>query len=107
MIRVFISQPFSGKTEEDVMYQRDVILEKLKRHLVDEFTVIDQYHPKPPFEEDCCKNERLWYLGNSIRLMSTADVIVFACDWKEALGCKAEMEIAQLYNMNIMMSENL
>ena len=107
MTKIFISQPFSGKTEEDVMYQRDVILEKLKKHLVDEFTVIDQYHPKPPFEEDCCKNERLWYLGNSIRLMSTADVIVFACDWKEELGCKAEMEIAQLYNMNIMMSENL
>lgn len=107
MIKVFISQPFSGKTEDEVMQQKNDIIVKLKRYFGD-IVVIDNYHQELPAESPISETgKRLWYLGNSITMMRFADVIVFSSDYKKALGCKAEMEIAQLYGLKIMIEEDL
>ena len=112
MTKIFISQPFSGRPEEEVMKRQDEIVMKLKGVIPDDIYIIDQYHQDEPSVELGCGSaniihERLWYLGNSIKLMSVADIIVFSSDYKKAPGCRAEMYIAQSYGLNIMMEEDL
>lgn len=105
MIKVFISQPFSGKTKEEVMKQRDNIVEKVKKFVNDEITVINQYDQDPPPVDMGCQNERVFYLGNSIKLMSTADLIVFSKDFKDAFGCMCEDYIADMYGFYVLYEE--
>ena len=46
---------------------------------------------------------RLWYLGESIKKLSDADMVYFADDWYKANGCWVEFVAAHLYldNANI------
>lgn len=40
-------------------------------------------------------------LGESIKLMSDADLVVFIYDWQEGRGCLVEYEVAELYGKKI------
>lgn len=94
MKKVFISQPFSGRTEEEIFKQRGEIISYLKSVISDEeLYVFDQYHQTeaPP------ESGSLYYLGNDIHMMSLADLIVFSSDWHSAHGCRVERFVAQEY----------
>ena len=39
----------------------------------------------------------VWYLGESIKRMSEANIVFFVNDWKEKRGCRIEHEVAQAY----------
>lgn len=43
----------------------------------------------------------LWYLGESIKKMSEADVVYFATGWAKARGCQIEHECAVKYNLQV------
>lgn len=94
MKRLFISQPFTGKTEEEVF----VIRKKVEKFVVDfigeEVEVIDQYHQDAPPNPG-----RLFYLGNSIKLMGTSDIVCFTSDWRDAPGCRVEMSVCLEYGI--------
>ena len=93
MKRLFISQPFTGKTEEEVFVIRKTI-EKSITELIGEVEVIDQYHQDAPPNPG-----RLFYLGNSIKLMGSADIVCFSSDWKDAPGCRVEMSVCLEYGI--------
>ena len=95
--RIFLVQPFYGREEIEIFEERKIIEEFLRR-LFDnyELEIIDQYHQIP---EDVDANGRLFYLGNSIKMMETADMIVFAPDFRSARGCQIENHIAELYEL--------
>ena len=44
----------------------------------------------------------LWYLGDSIRLLGTADLVIFDKDWRKARGCRVEHAICELYGIPYM-----
>lgn len=44
----------------------------------------------------------LWYLGRSLELMSSADIVYFAKGWKKYRGCRVEHLAAYEYNIKIM-----
>lgn len=94
MKKVFISQPFSGRTEEEIFKQRGEIISYLKSVIGDEeLYVFDQYHQT----EAPSESGSLFYLGNDIHMMSLADIIVFSSDWESAHGCKVERFVAREY----------
>ena len=41
----------------------------------------------------------LWYLGESLKLLATADVAYFAKGWEKARGCKIEHTCAVEYGI--------
>ena len=41
----------------------------------------------------------LYYLSKSLELLATADVAIFAEDWREARGCRIEHECADGYGV--------
>ena len=92
--KIFISLPMSGRDETDILDQFNKIADKFKEN----YDVIDQYHQ----EEDPNGINRyspIWYLGHSIQLMRTADLVVFSRDWFVARGCIIEHRICEYYDL--------
>lgn len=43
----------------------------------------------------------LWYLGESLKLLGTADFVVFAPGWQDYRGCRIEHDAAVAYGIPI------
>ncbi len=101
MKQLFISQPFSGRTEEEVFEERARILSKVEAIYKEKFSVIDQYHQTAPEGAG-----RFYYLSQDILMMDKADLIAFSPDWKLAKGCRVEHELATVYGLNMIEVES-
>lgn len=95
MKKLFISQPMKGKTNVEIKKEREEAIRCAKEMMSDEVEVIDSFFENAPAEE-----KPLWYLGESLKLLSTADVAFFATGWENARGCKIEHTCAQQYGIN-------
>ena len=96
--RVFISQPMSGRTAEEIRYERDKVIEYAKKELGDNIFIVDSYFEGAPNYDP----KPLWFLGKSLELLSTADVAYFAKDWDKYRGCKIEHTCAVEYEIEVM-----
>lgn len=97
MKRLFISQPMRGKTDEEILAVREAAIESVKRNLGEEVEVIDSFFKDVPDVE----SRPLWCLGESLKLMSTADIVYFAKDWEQYRGCRIENECAHEYGLDV------
>ena len=100
-VRVFFSQPMHGKTEEKIIFERDLMKQEFLNFLCYELgfdndvEIIDvNYIFNDPGPEDA---GRLWYLGRSIQNMDKADYIVFHKDYAKANGCCVEHSVGYNY----------
>lgn len=92
-MKVFISQPMNGRTNEEIIVERSLAIAELSKKI--EVSLIDtlfDLEDKPP----------LYYLGKSIEAMADADLVVFIGNWENARGCRIEYETAREYNKNIL-----
>ena len=95
-MKVFISLPMHGRTDEEIKKEMERGVEFLKKFYKDEKielidTMIDLgYAP------------RLAYLGRSIQLMVYADLVLFMPGWNEADGCLVEHLTAFRYGIRSM-----
>ena len=95
MKNLFISQPMKGKTNEEILKTREEAIEEAKCIFGDEeINVIDSFVKGAPHDAN-----PLWYLGQSILLLSTADVAYFAKEWRNARGCVIENLCANEYGL--------
>lgn len=97
MKRLFISQPMRGKTDEEILLTRAKAVESARNHLGEEVEVIDSFFQNVPNTE----NKALWCLGESLKLLATADVAYFAHDWENYRGCKIENQCAIEYGITV------
>lgn len=95
MKKLFISQPMKGKTDEEILKEREHAIELAKQYLNEDVEVIDSFFKCAPTDA-----KPLWFLGKSIELLSTADVAYFANGWEEARGCRIEHECAKEYGID-------
>ena len=96
-MQVFISQPMAGLSELQIFDMRNKICNKF--HINDE-EIIENYRKDGIPKEDV--NQRVWCLGDSIRLMAFADLVIFAPGWERAAGCAIEHEICLQYGIPIL-----
>ena len=92
-MKIMISQPMKGKTNEQIREERADLVKGLEEEgyeVVD--TVLDISENKSP----------IYYLSKSIELLDQADAVVFMRGWQEARGCKIEYQIAKDYGKFIM-----
>ena len=85
MKKLFISQPMQGKSKEEILAERKAAICQAKEAVGDEVEIIDSY-----FENAPACNRPLWFLGESLKLLATADIAYFAAGWEGARGCKIE-----------------
>ena len=105
MPKIFISQPMNGKTNEEIKNKRDSIIDRLSTQFAREnecVEIIDLFFKDKPYEAS-----PLWYLGESIKLMSEADVVFFCNGWQTARGCQIEHDCALEYGIDTMYEEDL
>jgi hypothetical protein len=99
----FISQPMAGKTDVEIAAERTMIKERIKREINPAATFIDSVLDKNKVEKEIkdknVKSESLYYLAESLKLLSTADMAVFATGWEEARGCRVEEAAANEYGI--------
>ena len=91
MRNLFISQPMNGVTDEYIKKKRDELSNEYFT-----YDVIDSYFENAP--DDATP---LWYIGESIKLLGTADLVVFAKGWEQNRGCRIEHACAVAYGLDI------
>lgn len=98
MKKLFISQPMRGKTDEEILAVRAQAIQSAERALGEEVEVIDSFF-KDAVAPSTVLSRPLWFLGESLKLLSGADVAYFAEGWEDARGCKIEHECAIEYGI--------
>lgn len=102
MTRFFISQPMNGKTDAEIKAERQRCEAWLIKAFGSDNEAIDTFFLDEPPKD--CKNSGLWYLGESIKALSQADVLVLWGDWGYARGCLIEREAAMQYGIPVIMN---
>lgn len=85
-----------GKSNEEIREERKLRVGLLERM---GYEVVDSIIAETP--EDAF-NEPVFYLSQSILLLSQCDCIYFMEGWENARGCKIEHDIAVAYNIPIL-----
>lgn len=94
MKKLFISQPMRGKSDEEILAEREKAIQAARVELQEDVEVIDSYFQGAPADA-----RPLWFLGKSLELLSTADIAYFAPGWEKARGCKIERLCADEYGI--------
>ena len=97
MKKLFVSQPMRGKTNEEILAERQKAVCAAEKFLGEKVEVIDSFFAGAPADR-----KPLWYLGESLKLLATADVVYFAKGWNEARGCRVEKLSAIEYGIAVL-----
>lgn len=91
-MKVMISQPMNGKSEEQIRQERDELIKRIQK---DGDTYIDTiFQDEVPEGYDI----PIYYLAKSIETIAYADKIIFMNGWDKARGCIIEHEVAISYD---------
>ena len=99
MKKLFISQPMNGLTAEEILKAREEIKNSAEKTIGEKLELINSFIEDSP--EEIIKSTPVWYLGKSIQFLSQADFAYFGGNWRNARGCKIEYEIANAYEIKV------
>ena len=102
MIKLFISQPMKGRTDEEILAERERVAKEVQEVYEDEVEVIDSF-----FAGEADDASPLELLGRSIQLMAGADLVYFARGWEKTRGCKIEHACAEEYGKEVAVEMDL
>lgn len=97
-MRVMISQPMNGLTEEQIEKNRAAAVARIQAagHTVVDSIIADD----PPADS----NAGLFYLGRSLQIMAECDAVLFIEGWEQARGCIIEHIACNGYGIAILES---
>ena len=93
-MRIMISQPMKGKTNEQIRQERAELVKELEEQ---GHEVIDTVFENAPDGEDIA----IYMLSQSIRYIGKVDALYFMKGWEKARGCKIEHEVAVQYGKKV------
>ena len=110
---VFISQPMTGKSEEEILATRQKAIDKIHQ-LFDadgvEINIIASYiddatrkHFKEHVSDDI--NWDIFWLSQSLERLAMADMIWLCDGWEYSKGCNVELECAIQYGLVVVYPE--
>ena len=94
--------PMNGKSTEQVKQEMSVIKNDIVNKLGKDVSFIDSIIDGAD-KSIAIKGDKIgvWYLGESLKMMSEADLVFFAEGFKEARGCMTEYKVAVSYGMYV------
>ncbi len=98
MTTFYIVQPMEGKSDEQIREERS----KCQSWLFNAFesiTIIDDFIEEPAPKD--CKKIFVWSLGEAIKRISRADVLVLWGNWEDDERCTIEKVVADKCGMPI------
>lgn len=101
MKKVFVSLQPTGRTDEEILAVRAKAVEAVQRLLGEEACVIGSSVKCAPAEAEPLRRLGEWLrcLGESLKLMSGADVVYFEKGWKGARNCIIEHNCAIVHEI--------
>lgn len=97
MKKLFVSQPMNGKSSDEILKERKYLIAKAEAQTGEMLEALDTF-----FEDAPADAKPLWYLGESLKCLASADLAVFALDWPCARGCRIEHAAAEEYGIPVM-----
>lgn len=97
MRKLFVSLPMRGLEISEIRLMMNDIHHTIESSFNEPFELIDTIIEETPTSD--VLDDGPWYLGQSIQLLSTADICVFHPGWRDARGCIIEHMICALYNI--------
>ena len=95
-MKVMISQPMRGKTEEQIKEEREEVIEKFnKLHIEVVDTIFTEEAPENI-------NGAIYYLSKSIEMLGQVDALYLMENWECARGCRIERAVAKEYGIKIL-----
>lgn len=79
MKKLFISQPMKGKSDADILAERQKAIKSAEEKIGEPVEVIDSFFQEAPVDA-----KPLWFLGKSLELLAGADIAYFAKGWQDA-----------------------
>lgn len=95
-MKIFISQPMRGKTDAEILAERERAIKAAKAKWGDDVEILESFFQGAPSEA-----KPLWFLGESLKVMADADTIILCKGWSCARGCKAEIAAAEAYKLPV------
>ena len=111
---IFISQPMTGRSEEEILATKQKEIEKIHQ-LFDadgeQVNIIASYiddATRKRFEEHVSDdiNWDIFWLSQSLERLAMADIIWLCDGWEYSNGCNIELECATRYGVGIMYPES-
>lgn len=100
-MRIMLSQPMNGRSEEAIKQEREAIIKILKEKDVEVAdTLFYDYVPE-------YINAGVYFLGKSLIELSKVDALLMCDGWEKARGCKIEYETAKAYGIKILYTDFL
>ena len=110
---IFISQPMTGKSEEEILATRQKAIDKIHQLASkdsEQVNIIDSYI------DDAMRNEfqgrmgdainwDIYWLSQSLQKLAMADTIWLCEGWEYSKGCNVELECAISYGLDIVYPE--
>lgn len=96
-----ICQPMNGRTEEEILKERDEAKHLLKQK---GFRVRNTYFTgewSRNEENGCEPKSPLWFLAKSLEVMAECNAVYFCKGWERARGCRIEHAAAVAYGLDI------
>ena len=84
MKKLFVSQPMNGRSDEEILSERENVIKTVKSTISDEVEVLDTF-----------------FTDNVESMLSEADVAVFVSGWEHARGCSIEHKCCVEYGIDI------
>lgn len=96
---IFISQPMSSKTHEEILECRENATKKLKSMFGEDTKIIDSY---TPYTDDTIDDisEHIKLLSKVINKLADADGVYFTKGWENSRGCETEHFVSILYDLD-------
>lgn len=104
MMRMMISQPMNGKSEEEIRESRNRAIASLMK-LPGTINILNTDFRSREIKEGNIRALPLYYLSESLKSMSTCDAVYFCKGWENARGCKIEHAAAEAYGLSIIEEE--
>lgn len=99
-MKIFISQSRRNKTDAEIRAERSKAIDECQAYAActgEKIDIIDS------ITEDGKDSARpLWYLGESLRLLSGADAAYFVHGWDKNRGCRIERMACAEYGIRIL-----
>ena len=89
MMKVMLSQPMAGKTEEEIIATRERAIAVLKERGYEIINTLftDEWYSKESMKERGVENIPLCFLAKSLENMSLCYAAYFSKGWENARGC--------------------
>lgn len=98
-MKVFISQPMRGQTEEAILKARSEAVKKVKSMYGEDVEILNSFFDD--FNTSNVKNPAIAYLAKSIDVLAEADIAYFCKNWARTRGCRIEYDVARLYGIKV------